>query len=81
MNNEKPQKKLIKNLKDLENVIELAKKHRIDCLKIEGIEISIPKAIDAASPQTKVDTRSMAEKEEDELFSDKWVPKPGEAQQ
>jgi hypothetical protein len=70
--NEKPTKKLIKTIKDLEKVIEMAKSHNIDSLEIEGIKISIPKTLVPQGPITKVDARTQAEREEDELFSDKW---------
>jgi hypothetical protein len=41
--NEKTPKKLIKTQKDLEKLILLMKKHRVDCLEIEGQRIVITK--------------------------------------
>jgi hypothetical protein len=41
--NEKTQKKLIKTQKDLEKLILLMKKHKVDCLEIEGQKIVISK--------------------------------------
>lgn len=40
---EKPQKPLIKTPKDLEKLILLMKKHKVDCLEIEGKKIIISK--------------------------------------
>jgi hypothetical protein len=41
--NEKTPKKLIKTQKDLEKLILLMKKHKVDCLEIEGQKIVISK--------------------------------------
>jgi len=70
---EKTPKKLIKTLKDLEKVVILAKKHNIDSITIEGIQISIPKVIPPMTrADAKVDTRSAAERDEDLLFNDSF---------
>lgn len=46
----KTEKKIIKNLKDLEKVIVLMKKHKIDNLDVEGIKILITKHESAPVP-------------------------------
>lgn len=72
--NEKTPKKLIKTLKDIEKLIEIAKKHDLDKITVEGIEISIPRKDAPAAPMSKVDARTQADREEEELFSDEWKP-------
>jgi hypothetical protein len=41
--NEKPLKTIIKTQKDIEKLIKLMKKHKVDCLEIEGTKIAISK--------------------------------------
>lgn len=72
MINDKTPKKLLKSLKDIEKLIEIAKKHDLDKITVEGVEISMPRLAPPQATMPKVDTRTQAEREEDELFSDKW---------
>lgn len=41
--NEKPQKPKIKSIKDIEKLMFLMKKHKIDCLEVEGVKLTISK--------------------------------------
>jgi hypothetical protein len=41
--NEKPQKPKIKTIKDIEKLMFLMKKHKIDFLEVEGVKITISK--------------------------------------
>jgi hypothetical protein len=61
--NEKPQKTLIKTQKDLEKLIILMKKHKVDCLEIEGKKIVISKheAREQNVQKPEVDTDSELE--------------------
>ena len=61
--NEKPQKTLIKTQKDLEKLIILMKKHKVDCLEIEGKKIVISKheASEQKAPKQEVDNDSELE--------------------
>jgi hypothetical protein len=60
---EKLPKTLIKTQKDLEKLIILMKKHKVDCLEIEGKKIVISKheASDQKGPQQEVESDSELE--------------------
>lgn len=65
--NEKPTKKIIKTQKSIENLIIMMKKHRIDCLKIEGVEIFLSRH-ELTGAEKKVIEKAQAEVDDETLF-------------